>query len=364
MKKILSVILVILLMITAAIVPSFAKAIDYDGNEMVTLKTSSGKTVLQEPSTSHAEEILYYNQGGANPEYIPSSTVTSETVIKPGEKFTLKNVSGHELAITVKATPYTYTGENYACGLYDGETTNTSYHLLDDGRWGAVYAGYLDGFNLKNGQSRTFVLDEFIGNNELVQEVTEGAYFHLEVWTVNQDSDFYDLCEFYYWVKRTGDLTPVKPAEPEKPAQSESASDMLTVNTATEWLGDEGYVYDFKVKNTTNKKMTGYYAVLSYQPEKWLDRRGNEHYTAEIHIFEVNLAPGETMSNKLVSTHHMSGAENLWVSFDNKAELQSFVKQSGISETVSHYSDKYFFHGTGGEAILKNIFDVEFTPAK
>lgn len=365
MKKILSIILVVVLILTAAIVPSFAKAIDYfSGKELITVKTSSGKAVLQEPSTSHAEELLYYRNSVENPQYTPSRSVTSENVIKANDKITIKNVSGNNLSITVHTTPYTYTGKYYASGMPDAGDINASYYLLDDGSHGAIYAGYLDGFELKNGQSKSFDFNKFIGTAGAEHKISEGAYFAVRISVVNNDSDFYDYSEFEYMIKRTGDLTPVTPQEPEKPEKSESASDMLTVNPEVQYNSDWGYIYDFSVKNTTDKPMTGYYAVLSYHPEKYLDRRGNEYYNAEIHIFDVNIAPGKTMNYSLTSNYQMSNAENMWISFESKAEMEKFVKQNGVVESYSSYGKKYEFNDSAGESVLQKTFGIEFTPAK
>ena len=96
---------------------------------------------------------------------------------------------------------------------------------------------------------------------------------------------------------------------------------------------DTGVAYHYTLANNTTEAITGHYALLSYKPE-----HDTFYMSAQFHIFDVNLAPGETVSGTLSSGfYELSQAKMCWLEFEDKAELDSFFADSAFFDYGDYY---------------------------
>lgn len=160
-------------------------------------------------------------------------------------------------------------------------------------------------------------------------------------------------CEFYFTF---GDLSGV-PSVPVEGIEEE-APQKLQFKVNQSRILDNGVGYNYTITNNTDQQVTGYYALLSYQPQKGLDGDGREYFNAQLHTFDVDLAPGKSMSSELSSYfYNLSGAKNIWITFDSKAERDSFLASPALSYWASYYL-------VTSEQWLKDNFNITLLPAK
>lgn len=114
--------------------------------------------------------------------------------------------------------------------------------------------------------------------------------------------------------------------------------DLLDVNTpiyfSNRRQGDVGLIYDYTITNYTNEAMRGYYALLTYSPEE-----GTFWLCGQFHTFDLDLAPGESVSGVLVSDmKDISRKRMCWLAFDSKSERDAFFR----NDVFSHNTDNQY----------------------
>lgn len=101
---------------------------------------------------------------------------------------------------------------------------------------------------------------------------------------------------------------------------------------------DNGVSYRYTLTNNTEETITGYYALLSYKPEY-------ETYfmSAQFHVLNLTIAPGETISGSLTSNYYdLSQSKMCWLEFDSEAERDNFFADNAFYD----YGDHYLVHGS------------------
>lgn len=172
------------------------------------------------------------------------------------------------------------------------------------------------------------------------------------------DTDIYCIyvnyvCEFYF----TFNDLPGVPSVPVEGIEEETPQKLQFKVNQSRML-DNGVGYNYTITNNTDQKITGYYALLSYQPKKGLYDDGTEYLHAQLHTFDVDLAPGKSMSSELSSYfYNLSGAKNIWITFDSKAERDSFLANRALADQGSYYL-------VTSEQWLKDNFNITLRPAK
>lgn len=97
---------------------------------------------------------------------------------------------------------------------------------------------------------------------------------------------------------------------------------------------DNGLSYHYTITNNTDETITGYYALLSYEPEDdryWMG--------AQFHLLDIDIPAGKTVSGTLVSgMKNLSRIKMCWLEFDSKAERDSFFADSAFYDEGGYYN--------------------------
>ena len=131
-------------------------------------------------------------------------------------------------------------------------------------------------------------------------------------------------------------------------------------------LVDNGYIYDYTLKNNTKEAMKGYYALITYSPKMFMLAGNQQHFSGQAHRFEVNLAAGASSSGSMKSqTNSLSTREIIWVTFKDKAEQDAFFASSQIGESSDpSYEASFGYHYIKSENFMKDTFGITILPAK
>lgn len=143
-------------------------------------------------------------------------------------------------------------------------------------------------------------------------------------------------------------------SEPEpEPAKS---GVQISFTKSDGWM-EVGIPYYYTITNHTDQPVNGAYALLSYAPRRW--RWGShEHFSAQLHSFDVVLQPGEIMSESLISG--ITGLSNLklvWIAFESAEERAAFLADSSLREDYGRYDVE-------DEQWLKDKFNITLLPAQ
>ena len=122
--------------------------------------------------------------------------------------------------------------------------------------------------------------------------------------------------------------------EPLKPAVAELTEDMIELSH--EHPVGTGVSYGCTIINTTDKPLKGSYAVVFYTPE--LDENGNAH--AQVNIFDLDIAPGQTKASELLATHFnlVEDFEIMTGRFADEADKEEFLKNNALYEDYGRYN--------------------------
>ncbi|SBW10135.1 exported hypothetical protein [uncultured Eubacteriales bacterium] len=132
-------------------------------------------------------------------------------------------------------------------------------------------------------------------------------------------------------------------------------------------LVDNGYVYDYTITNNTATDIKGYYALVNYSARMSRLASGREHFVGQVHRFELDLAAGESISGAMKSqTGGLSTQGMIWVTFENKAEQDSFFanRQIGESSDPSTSDISFGYYYIESETFMKDTFGITILPAK
>lgn len=164
------------------------------------------------------------------------------------------------------------------------------------------------------------------------------------------------LREGQYLIGDDGQMTDTV-AEPEEPVPSGSA---LQLKISDEYgLLDTGLYYESTLTNTTDQPIQGYYALLTYFPQKYIECTGAEAFQAQVQPIDVNLAPGESTSLTLYSGFFgLANANLVWISFEDQAERDAFLADKALNgNSITYYRVE-------NEQWLKDNFGITLLPAK
>jgi hypothetical protein len=107
------------------------------------------------------------------------------------------------------------------------------------------------------------------------------------------------------------------------------------------YLLDNGYSYNYKLTNNTDAPIRKYSAFITYLPEMQMDN-GEQVFRGQIHAVDVDLAPGASVTNPIVSNFGcLSTYKVLWIDFDSLAEREAFLKDGVFGEVSSDSMQGY-----------------------
>lgn len=377
MKKIFAIMLAIVMVMTAGLSCAFAYSEAGSSDTAAYIKSCfSIYTTDEEKYGTDAyvtcSPITLYETGefwdgsGYSPQSRPEQapdvdTCSGYNAITADTKLVFKNTSNENIEIAVWAIPYKFDGSKYVCNFYDKENGYyQSFALQSNGRFQDEMEGAAVN-KLKPGESFDFGFDSFYlddGKTKIKLAGEDVVYLVKIVANLpfNGASSVTTYTPYFFF----------------KTDEAAVAAMALTEEVETGIFFDEGYAaddgifYNYTIGNSTNEKMEGYYALLSYEPDKYKSKysENGEIYLAQLHIFDINLGAGKSQKGGLTSNFTLSDKTLGWIKFESKAERDSFIKSKGLTEVQSQYGNRYVIDGNDGEKFLKGNFGITLNPAK
>ena len=126
--------------------------------------------------------------------------------------------------------------------------------------------------------------------------------------------------------------------------ESAQRSDKLDIKISDnkEFMSDNGPIYNYTITNGTQAPVQGYYALMTFDT-KWRAFAGQETLICQIHAFDLDLDPGESLSGMLTSDYYnMSRLSTIWIKFDSKEERDAFFANDALMAGSDAYTEKYY----------------------
>lgn len=122
---------------------------------------------------------------------------------------------------------------------------------------------------------------------------------------------------------------------------------------------DTGLAYESTLTNPSDQPIQGYYALLTYWPQKMENTDGSEAFMAQVQPIDVDLPAKGSAKIHVMSSHlGLANANLVWISFEDQAERDAFLADEALNGiNISYYMVE-------NEQWLKDNFGITLLPVK
>lgn len=217
------------------------------------------------------------------------------------------------------------------------------------------YAAYA--LHRQNGcaQDGTVVIDHYTEEGDWLpmEEITSGSIDnmlpHMEDGSPTMVEANRESPDKFFFV-RAGDAEAfgiTSSAQPEPEAEGQVTSDGIRVLFRDQgWNTDVGAWHEIDFTNTTDQPIQGCYGMLTY-------RSSGSQY--QYHFFDLDLAPGETITLKKNSGDYLNSAtQMIWIRFDDAQDRDDFIEAADVED----YYGYYWAYTDEAEAFVHDTFGI------